>query len=351
MPMDDQYPQRPLFTKVPLSALYPTSLSQVCIRWRGIVLQTPVLWSNLHISRTLESHRRLRSNIGRSLEWVSGYIARSGGLPLHITLDTTRLPPAEALCLIIPYSTRWRTFTLLVSHVGSLPPILPLLVSPRVPRLQTLAIASDIYREGIVCYDPLVPFFTTSTPQLSTIHLNGVYVAWNELPLANLLNLELHLTSRWPSFSLLGEMFGASPMLMRLVIQDDIASLLRHVNQPSSKPTIELPSLKHLEIQIYRVREEPADVVGLIGLFSMPSLETLSLRNIRAEEWTAVTHQYYIPDDLRDLNSPATPTTRRRSDRSMRQYRTQSFPFLSSLTVAYSASPKKPDPRRHSRTA
>ncbi|KDR72237.1 hypothetical protein GALMADRAFT_213274 [Galerina marginata CBS 339.88] len=344
MPLEENYPHRPLFSKLPLSTLYPTTLSQVCIRWRETVLQMPVLWSFLHLSRTLESHRRLRSNIGRSLEWLPTYLIRSANLPLHVTLDTTRLPAAAAIHLLGPHSTRWRSFTLLVSHVGSLPAVLPFLVSPRVPKLKTLAIASDIYREGIVCYDPLIPFFVTSTPQLSTIHLNGVYVAWNELPLANLLNLELHFTSRWPNFAQLNEMFCASPMLQRLVIRDEVATLLRHVDQPPSKPTIELCTLKHLEIDVHRIRDEPADVVGLIGLFSMPALETLTLKGLRQEEWTGVRQKYHLPLDSRCLPfqpDPSMVPNRRQSNRPVYQRLAQSFPFLSSVHLTFANSPRK----------
>lgn len=342
MPVDGKYPQRPLFSKLPLPVLHASALSQVCVRWRHIAIRTPALWCTIHLSRTLHSHRRLKSHIGRSLDWVPIYIARSGQLPLHVTLDTTRLPPAEALHLVIPYSTRWRTFTLLVSHVGSLPSVLPLLITPRVPHLRTLDVVADIYREGIVCYEPLIPFFVTSTPQLASIHLKGLYVAWNELPLANLLNLELHLTSRWPSFGRLSEMFSASPRLMRLVIEDDIASLLRHVDQPVSRPRIELPALKHLEIHVHRVREEQADVVGLMGLFSTPSLETLTINNIKPEEWAAVTHRYHLPYDPRDfvpLSAVTSGMVLGRTDRSMYHGLTHSsFSFLETLSVSFRTS-------------
>ncbi|KAF8910927.1 hypothetical protein CPB84DRAFT_1812461 [Gymnopilus junonius] len=298
MQVDQRYPNRPLFSKTPYVPLFPTSISQVCIRWRETALHMPILWSYLHLSRTLDSHRRLRKNLGRSLDWVPNYLARSGDMPLYITLDTTRLPAAEVITRLSPYSNRWRSFTLLVSHVGNLPDVLPFLISPRVPRLQTLSIASDIYREGIICYEPLIPFLVNTT-QLSTIRLTGVYIAWNELPLRNVLNLELLLTSRWPIFPQLSEMFSASPMLQRLVVRDDINTILRHVQQPSSRPTIDLTRLKHLEIEVYRVRDEKAGVAELMQLFTMPALETLTLRGLRQREWAAVTQVYYLPlDDI-----------------------------------------------------
>ncbi|KAH9481938.1 hypothetical protein JR316_0006468 [Psilocybe cubensis] len=136
-------------------------------------------------------------------------------------------------------------------------------------------------------------------------------------------------------------MFRASPMLRRLVIQDDIATLLRHVNQPSSKPTIELPNLKHLEVQVHRVRDERADVAGLIGIFDFPSLETLIIRNIWQEEWSAITYRYQLPEDPLDFTSPSSSNVWRRNRRSLMHPHAKSFPFLTSLNVVFATSPKK----------
>lgn len=339
-PVDDRYPHRPLFSKIPMGALYASALSQVCIRWREMVFQMPVVWTYIHITRTLDSHRRLKTELGHSLNWLPTYVLRSRNFPLHITLDTTRVPADAALALISPYSSRWRTFTLLVSHVGTLPPVLPLLVRTRVPHLQYLSIASDIYREGIVCYDPLVPFFVTGTPDLATICLNGVYVAWNALPLSNLRNLELHFTSRWPNFSDLQDMFDASPMLERLVIHDDIASILRHVQQPPSRPTVTLATLKYLEIEAFRIRDEPADVARLLGLFSMSILEVLVIKGIKGDEWLTIRDEYDFP--LRAFPGPMQQANRARERGSNRRL-TRSFPFLIKLTVtAATIAPRSP---------
>ncbi|KAF8193411.1 hypothetical protein BJ912DRAFT_961034 [Pholiota molesta] len=251
-PVDDRYPHRPLFSKIPMGALYASALSQVCIRWREMVFQMPVVWTYIHLTRTLDSHRRLKTELGHSLKWLPTYLMRSRNLPLHITLDTTRIPADAALALISPHSSRWCTFTLLVSHVGTLPPVLPLLVRTRVPHLQYLSIASDIYREGIVSYDPFVPFFVTGTP--------------TSPPYAE------------------RDMFDASPMLERLVIHDDIASVLRHVQQPPSRPTVTLATLKYLEIE-----------VSLLGLFSMSILEVLVIKAIKADEWLSIRDEYDLP--------------------------------------------------------
>ncbi len=203
------------------------------------------------------------------------------------------------------------------------------------PAYNGLSITSDIYREGIVCYDPLVPFFVTGSPQLATNRLTGVYVAWNALPLANLQNLELHFTSRWPNFIQLQDMFDSSPMLERLVIHDDIASILRHVGQPLTKPTVELAMLKHLEIEVYRNRDEHADVVGLLGLFSLPILQVLVIKAVNLDEWMAVTEQYDLPVGAFPAHGQLISGRR---DRHPARRLLHSFPFLSVLTVTSSTS-------------
>ncbi|CAA7265694.1 unnamed protein product [Cyclocybe aegerita] len=335
IPMDDNYPHRPLFSKSPLLPLYPTALSQVCIRWRELVLQMPNLWSHIHLTRSIEAHRRLKSEVRRSLEWLPTYFIRSAGLPLHVTVDTTRLPATTVLNLILPHSARWQSFTLLVSHIGSLPSILPLLEKTRVPQLRTLSISSDIYRDGIVSYEPLSPFFAVATPELSSVHLHGVYILWNAAPLKNLRTLELHFTSRWPTFTELRDVLLASPQLRRFVIHDDITELLRHVDQPLSKPKIELGSLKYLEIEAYRVRGGHADVASLIGLFTLPRVETLVLRELKTGEWTNVAMIYGLPADPRKFQIRP---SRRSTDYRASVFRvSDSFPFLSTLIVSSSS--------------
>ncbi|KAF8149130.1 hypothetical protein B0H34DRAFT_735016 [Crassisporium funariophilum] len=332
MQVDENYPRRPLFSKMHLAPLYPTSLMQVCNRWRELVLQMPILWSFIHLSRSVDSHRRLKTQVGRSLEWVPTYLLRSGNLPLHIILDTTRLPVEAAVGLLYPHSSRWCAFTLLVSHVGSLPAVLPLFIETRVPRLESLTIASDIYREGIIASKPLPPFFTSSTPELSSVHLNGVYVTWNAPPLSNLTNLELHFTSRWPHFSHLQEMFAASPMIQRLVIHDEIGSILRNVQRWYALPSIELAHLRYLEIEVYRLREAHADVASLMGLFDLPALETLVLRQLKMAEWREVAEKYHLPRDPCAFSGGSRVRTDKQ--RVLQTTLAKPLPFLNTLTVS-----------------
>ncbi|KAF9048971.1 hypothetical protein BJ165DRAFT_1343846 [Panaeolus papilionaceus] len=296
MPTEESYPRRPLFSKLPVEPLYPVALSQVCIQWRELALRMPILWSFIHVTRSAEAHRRLKSHLQRSLEWLPTYLIRSGDLPLHITIDTTRVPVEPTLRLLSETFGRWASLTLLVSHVGHLPPILPLLADTHVPTMSSLTIASDIYREGIVVYDVLPGIFDYS-PSLTRIKLLGVYMAWNAPPFANLLEMELCFASRWPDFDFLNNLFSSSPNLERLVIEDDIAQILHNVNPPKTYEQVRLMNLKSLEIHVYHVRRVKAEVGRLLALFFLPSLQTLHLKDMLKEEWNEVYRTFGFPAD------------------------------------------------------
>ncbi|KAF8982760.1 hypothetical protein BDQ17DRAFT_1378502 [Cyathus striatus] len=238
-----QLPVVRLFTKLdPPQPLVPIVLSHVCRRWRALVFQTP-------------AHRRLKSELGLSLAWLPLFIGRSERVPLHIFLDCTRLPLEETLRMIVPHSWRWSSLVIII--------------------------AADIYREGMISIEPIPSFFTHDVPRLSTLRLKGVYLAWNGPPLVGLTTLELSLRA----------LFDASPRLRRLIIQNEISSILHFVDQPQARPKVELRHLRYLDIEVCRPsshRSVEQNVAGLIGLFAMPRLETLALRCLRASEWILI---------------------------------------------------------------
>lgn len=286
----EDYPRQRRFSNIPVQHPLATSLSQVCRRWRNISHRLPSLWGFLHLSRSMETHRRLKDDLNKSLNWIPDHIKRSRDSPLHITLDCTRFTDLyPVLRLIQPHSERWRSLTILVSHVGSLPSVLARFTRISTPRLQSLTIVADIYRKGIISAGPLPGFLVGPTPALTMIRLEGVYLAWNERPLSGLTSLELCFATRWPPADKLRAFFDASPCLEQLVIYDDIEALLKNIDPRPFMATIELRHLKHLTVEAYRVPESAdADVASFVQLFSFPRLETLSLRGLRISELVAV---------------------------------------------------------------
>lgn len=101
---EDQYfePRRP-----------PWILGQICGRWRAIALSTPGLWFTLMLASSSVESLRISSilslQISSILSLVSTFLARSGQLPLKLTLDArwcrgTKVP---LLDLLVSQSHRW----------------------------------------------------------------------------------------------------------------------------------------------------------------------------------------------------------------------------------------------------
>lgn len=103
----------------------PVLLGRVCSRWRQIAIETPHLWSSVHVviprkfdlSASLLSVRRLKA--------MRLWLTRSGALPLHITLHAQPAhysnihSPCDASSFIqalVPYSPRWRHMELSMEH-------------------------------------------------------------------------------------------------------------------------------------------------------------------------------------------------------------------------------------------
>lgn len=296
-----------------VNASFADSISAVSRRWRQIALQTPRLWSRLYISR--RGHESQASTgsasgacinaapCGLGLEWIDVYLRRSGMHPLFITLECKNLPLHKVVPHLLVHSSRWRSLTIIVSHVGNLPAVLPHFSAASAPALEYLEVAGDIYREGIVSPTPIPSFFNGGAPKLVYLKLDRVYLGWKGTPLIGLTTLELKLTTWWPNFEGLQKMFTSSPMLKRLVVHDDISAVLRSVNPPVylfGLPTVSIPHLQELELCVdqvsggsrspmlrYNHRLDDA-VTKFISLLSIPSLESLALRNLTSMDWRKI---------------------------------------------------------------
>ncbi|KAJ7130354.1 hypothetical protein C8R44DRAFT_872164 [Mycena epipterygia] len=94
------YPRRP----PTIGLLSPTTLGQICQKWREIAFCTPMLWRaiSLHLAKT----KRIESNLAILQTWLK----RSGSCPLSIRLveDMEQRPELDRfLHAIMPHCTRW----------------------------------------------------------------------------------------------------------------------------------------------------------------------------------------------------------------------------------------------------
>ncbi|KAJ7253523.1 hypothetical protein C8J57DRAFT_1473844 [Mycena rebaudengoi] len=85
----------------------PLLLCTICQSWRSLALSTPRIWASIHIVAPSSEKTE------RMINTVHAWLARSGALPLSISLTASRStwPPPDAsplLTALICYSLRWK---------------------------------------------------------------------------------------------------------------------------------------------------------------------------------------------------------------------------------------------------
>ena len=90
---------------------YPTPLAQVCRCWRGVALDAPTLWPNIHIMKNYTEETKEAARIN---------LERSKTAPLFLTwfsMEGQTNTEAQKVIddLIIPYADRWQRTTLIAN--------------------------------------------------------------------------------------------------------------------------------------------------------------------------------------------------------------------------------------------
>ncbi|KAI0304438.1 hypothetical protein B0F90DRAFT_1588206, partial [Multifurca ochricompacta] len=276
-------------------------VSHVCRRWRIVAIQTPKLWTHLDFSEG--------SPFDKSRTWLE----RSKECPLDIELDCTVDEEAEAedsddqvdvssndeldnkknkspnrispldlpivRDLILPHSSRWRVFELMVNDFQIMYGILSTLASiPEAPQLQALRLYHYDDNEDYVVFSPKhleQPFapFCGRAPNLVQVALWGVHVDWQACAfLRGLEELELayHAKNVRPPYEIFVPILQGSP---------DLHILTLCASGPAGNPedwpmdVIELPSVKHLVLAFI----EPSYVSALMKRLVFPNLSSLAL--------------------------------------------------------------------------
>lgn len=140
-------------------------LARVCRQWRDLAHSSPPLWSSIHIVVPPKSLSRISAI---RLEALSEWLARSGTVPLHISIFKDRIPYAGLftfanpnmtyvgkhsdgtvdafLSLLLPHASRWRTMRLYMPPCSA--SILASLSSSDVPNLKTFSLIDAKERAG-----------------------------------------------------------------------------------------------------------------------------------------------------------------------------------------------------------
>ncbi|KAL0058780.1 hypothetical protein AAF712_014517 [Marasmius tenuissimus] len=276
-------PKYPLMPVQPVNTIsFMLTVLHVCHRWREVAIHTPALWTSLLVSRPRSTEPpELSKDYSKPMDWVAKAIKRSQNLPLDITIDCTNISPAPIIKQLIPESHRWRSLSIMIPSPQSLPAVLSNLGEVDVPMLESLEITANKI-ERLSTNEHFPPFFSSS-PKLAHVRLNRVRVLWDASPLNQLTSLELRFVI-WPDFLDLRQIFLRSPTLEHLVLHFDNYAFTR-LDREGRAP-IPIPCLRSLELRFFY--DEAPNVVRLIQLFSIPTLESLTLKDLTCADWCRV---------------------------------------------------------------
>ncbi|KAI3615734.1 hypothetical protein WG66_010302 [Moniliophthora roreri] len=280
-------PKYPSIPVQPVNTIsFMLTVLHVCRRWREVAIHTPALWTSLLVSRpnSLDPEKLLDlKDYQKPMDWVAKAIKRSQHLPLDVTLDCSNIAPVPAIKQLIPESHRWRSLSIIVPCVQSLPLILSNLREVDAPLLESLEItANKLHTDRDPILEDVPPFFN-STPKLTHVRLNRVHLQWDAKPLHQLTTLELRFIV-WPDFHELRHLLLHSPTLENLVLHFD-DNAFTNLDRQGRAP-IPIPCLRSLELRFFY--EGSQNVVPLIQLFSIPTLESLTLKDFSCADWCRV---------------------------------------------------------------
>ncbi|KAL0569262.1 hypothetical protein V5O48_012705 [Marasmius crinis-equi] len=276
-------PKYPLMPVQPVNTIsFMLTVLHVCHRWREVAIHTPALWTSLLVSRSRSIELpEVVKDCSKPMDWVAKALKRSQNLPLDITIDCTNISPTPVIKQLIPESHRWRSLSIMVPNPQSLPVVLSTLGEVDVPMLESIEITANKVER--VAISEQFPSFFSSSPKLAHVRLNRVRLLWNASPLNNLTSLELRFII-WPDFLDLRQIFLRSPTLEHLVLHFDNYAF-SHLDREGRAP-IPIPCLRSLELRFFY--DDAPNVVRLIQLFSIPTLESLTLKDLSCADWCRV---------------------------------------------------------------
>ncbi|KXN86933.1 hypothetical protein AN958_09528, partial [Leucoagaricus sp. SymC.cos] len=245
----------------------PAVLSNVCRRWRDMVVNNPILWTRLCIRLDDKINHTTRAKL-----WAT----RSQQLPLHITLQPSTLPPPtgipDALLQRFMHAVRWLSQH--VHRAKSLTiepgiPIIPLLLLdgrlPAMPHLRSLILETDDKDDASIVQSVL------DAPLLNQVKLRDLTSMARILhrTLEHLTILVITYNKRWVNPAILGDALSSC---VRLV---DCTITFPSEPFPPPQDPILLLEVRRLEVH-WRHQFDPASIAGA---FRAPRLEHLVLSN------------------------------------------------------------------------
>ena len=255
---------------------FPILASSVCHGWRLLAQRTPELWSfiipPLHLFNTAEDGEH----------WTSGWIARSGALPVSIIIDD-RLrikgnhPVQQSQAVILgvlrgigSHGHRLRRLDIWSQHV------FPTDLNPVFQNAVQLCQLSLCC--GRITQTQILP---NSSPQTSHLfswfgrlpRLHKLRVAGSIFPVVSTLTT-LSVHELCTQYSEVQTMFSTCPNIATLVLPQLLPIAFP---PPSHTPLIPAPSLKSMAVSFKRFPHAESNLPYLVGILHMPNLEYLEV--------------------------------------------------------------------------
>jgi hypothetical protein len=235
----------------------PLLLGAVSKFWRQVAFSTPHLWNTVNIH--ILSNDNLRTKVELTKEWL----ARSRGLPLHLSLGYPTWNVVESgLDPLIPLfnelqhvSPRWRTLFLGIS-----PRLYPTFLGKVTcaPTLETLKLIDDSEEEG--------DFHLPHTPLLKhldievSIPFSSISIDWSGLTTVEAYHI------------LIGEYFDILQLSEGLE-SFRLGGLIGDQEYPLPTTPLTHSALRELYLETNESRMDPSELVTMLDLVTFPSLE------------------------------------------------------------------------------
>jgi hypothetical protein len=253
-----------------LSRTFEVAVSHVTRHWRAIAINTPRIWAKI---QRLPAQTSLNSTII--------YLQRSKAVPLDLSIDICEGADGHNhvtsfIQLINAHVHRWRRLWVRSKFWMDHRIFVEGMPTASAPLLQSIDICLENPPSAGTGAARII--FADGAPSLTSVVVKGVGKFCWLPPLRGVTNLCLDNIdvdrAIWTEFRILHDMFRCMSSLTRLVVNGDIAQ-----SWPPGM-TIDLVSLRVLDVRADPDREDAAQVSGLLLAISAPSLQSLTLRGV-----------------------------------------------------------------------
>ncbi|KAF5342635.1 hypothetical protein D9611_001919 [Ephemerocybe angulata] len=266
--------------------------SRVCVRWRQVVLHTPLLWNSIVMTVPPDFREHQEPQ-----EYLEAHLKRSGDAFLDMTFFAETENPLDLdlfFTIIGLHAKRWRRVSIEMRS-ATIPSIQPHFKYLEVPMLKHFSINIWETRDGrgpmsprTAYPDPKPQVFLDGAPNLSVLRLANAAIGHLHPNSTSITTLHLggweQAFFTWPQLKSLLE---SLPQLQNLSLHE---LCVRHnTRDPTHEPApIHLPHLQNL-----RIHKPFTPVERFLPLFTVPKLERLALNeveNFDCTEIPSVTH-------------------------------------------------------------